>query len=70
MQTLSHVRMVRVPFCRRVDMDVATGLRIPFLDGWALPTTWPDCTGPWRCSSPGSFILAAWIPYVTATAKS
>lgn len=51
-------------------MDVASGLRIPFLDGWALPTTWPDCTGPWRCSSPASFILAAWIPYVTATAES
>lgn len=50
-------------------MDMATGLRIPFLDGWALPpTTWPDCTDPWKCSSPARFIPAAWIPYVTAEA--
>lgn len=47
-------------FCRRMDMVVATGLKFPFPDGWALPTsTWPVCTDLWKCSSPASFISSS-----------
>lgn len=62
---VSYVR-VGLAFCRRVDVDVATGLRIPFPDGCAIPaSTWPNCAYLWESSFPASFIPATWIPFMT-----